>query len=531
VACAGSNWIEEAPAVKLHKAPAARRAKPTPVPAAAPAIPLRAAATPYSPPPKLGIDKSIGFKATAWALAVGLPVSWLCRWAIAGILYLGRAIYDAGTPGRSSWLWIEITSVIAGLFAYLLICRIQTGEAAESAAGLAGRHSSDVKADAPWPFGRLALVLWGTFFFLNLSAHTPGWIEESDRRERHDAAVEEAEMLEPLVVGNNAEADRALELYEGVLRENPRHNGALMGRTRIVNIFIEEADRLYQDGNMPQAEMIYQRLSETGNHAQLVETMRGRHYRLLIINANTDWSQDIEIGDRFVEIVADGPIKIGSTDGESLNFMSKGSSNLDAEVTSIRIRSLNDTCEARVYIANRTIPVQTGDTLHLRKTRKTFFNTIRSANMRITIATIGSGNQSPTTWRNQTAPPARAIPALDPGQPIRNTGTFVARYRARISSRDKFTSKGRDLTKVENIKLQDFLQQDRYNFHTRGMHDRGDESDGIGRQRGYKAIASHLGKSLADPAQNLYLRNILDSEPLFEITIFQNLISVRLIER
>jgi hypothetical protein len=134
---------------------------------------------------------------------------------------------------------------------------------------------------------------------------------------------------------------------------------------------------------------------------------------------------------------------------------------------------------------------------------------VRGTPGKVAIAARAKGPQAATTPRSA----RREVPLL--------------RYRARISRRDHFNSKGRDLTRIPNIKLQDFLQQDRYNFARLGYRDSGDEEV----DRAYQSLAPLFLKPLTNDTPADCFKAVLNGEPLLEISIYQDSIGVRLLQR
>jgi hypothetical protein len=104
-------------------------------------------------------------------------------------------------------------------------------------------------------------------------------------------------------------------------------------------------------------------------------------------------------------------------------------------------------------------------------------------------------------------------------------------YRAVISGRDKQNTNGRDLTKVNDIKLQDFLQQDRFNFHQGSIRDRDDQGDLIGNHQGYKALRPLFLNPLTPETSPKCLQAVFEGEPLLEVTLYEEAIDVRVIRR
>jgi hypothetical protein len=103
----------------------------------------------------------------------------------------------------------------------------------------------------------------------------------------------------------------------------------------------------------------------------------------------------------------------------------------------------------------------------------------------------------------------------------------VTSYRARISKRDHFNSKGDNLARIPNIKLQDFLQQDRYNLYRKNLRDPDDEFS----NRDYGQLAGMFENDLTADTSPACFEAVLHGEPLLEVLIYRNAIRVRLLAR
>jgi hypothetical protein len=126
--------------------------------------------------------------------------------------------------------------------------------------------------------------------------------------------------------------------------------------------------------------------------------------------------------------------------------------------------------------------------------------------------------------RAELSPPPRAEPvAAAPAV----TEQPLTRYRARISKRDHFNSKGDDLGRIPNIKLQDFLQQDRYNLYRKNLRDPEDEFS----DRDYGQLAALFENDLTADTSPACFQAVLQGEPLLEVFIYRNAIRVRLLAR
>jgi len=540
--------IASAPTPLAIKAPVAaspwRGAPAVPPPVHAPYLPAHAVAAALAPTPVLPPKANrAGVWGTMRGMFFGMIVGWIVRWVVAGVLYLGRFFHDIGTPGSSSGLWIEETSVIVGLLASGLTLFVHLFKVTSETASSLGLSPSALRARAPWVFMKFALLLWGIFTVFLLANHSQEWRHVGAMNEHHVAMIAEAKRLENSNGLISLSGKNALDLYVAILRENPSQSEATLGRDRILQQMLANARQLYSERRLADAEQVYQLLLAKGCNAGWVNNERATLYQIHKLYAFLNWSAPIEIGNNYIEIVSDGPFEVGAGNGDrSIPVTGSGTQDFMVDVPTIRFRSREGQRSITLYLANLPDPRAPESANQLQNPLSNLYGKTRRAGGKVTI---GNGSprlatppqvstNRPSLQQNSNAPPApiRSSPYSSANvAPQDRFGTRLASYRALISNKDKRNSTGRDLTQVPDIKLQDFLQQDRFNYYHGLNRDRDDQGDAVGSQQGYKALRPLFLNPLTPDTSPDCLQAVFYGEPLLEITLYQNATGVRLIHR
>jgi hypothetical protein len=521
---------------------AAAGAGPAGMPVAAAAVPA-----PVVPPgkhmPRLWLD--VALIGTAIGLLIGSPLGWLARWLVAGILHVFRFLKDIGAPVKSSSLWIEKTSVIIGL----LVCGVAVWVAISARAdSTASRHrltTSRIHASTPIFWRAFPLIAWLSVACFLLLNYAPNWREQALaelRQSPPQTLVANPESSPKLpsptrdLAAKDGKPDTNTFTYQTVPSETREHQ-----RERLLNKAIQYCEQ----GCLPAAEEQFQKLFAAGFNDTQTQKERDNRYYVTPVAITDQWSSKIRIDEKFVEIVADGPFEIANADLTSSGaFDFKGRKQLDLGIRDVRFRSITRGRHVTIYIggSSRT-PFFTEPFGHLRARKKPVIITIIRPGGAASAVTSPPGPLLPgdatstssadestrSAIRKEESRPTGMITTLPAAQPTSSSQTRMAPmlcYRARISRRDQLNSKGRDLTGIPAIKLQDFLQQDRYNILRRGAIDPDDESPA----KNYEWLAAEFLNPLTSDTSPKCLQAVLEGEPLLEVTLFPEAVGVRLIQ-
>jgi hypothetical protein len=487
---------------------------------------------PLAPPPVAAlppvfVSASDRFTAGLYAFGFaifGLILGFLARWAVAGVLYLFRALGDMGHPWRSPGMWVEKSSVICGILVCILTIFLGTNDHFGNLARKIGYSHRSLAARVPGLYWGLPLVFSLLVLGFVLSRYLPQWRASEATEQRLASLVSQGMSLESEDYLVSPPGGNAAEIYRKVLEENALHRGAHEGCQRIRERLLVLARSNSSQGNLADAEAVFQQWIANGYDETWMKNERGKLYRVEEVVASGKWSDRVDIGERICEIVSDGPFEMANADiSSSKNLDFRGRRMLDVGVQVVRFRCLDRDRTLTLYIAYAPEDDQIRNPINLFPNRKA-----RTSPIAVTIGTNGQRTSEKSTRVEATRQMevAPALPAHPIAVPAPKEVSPINRYRARISRRDRVNSKGQDLTQIPNIRLQDFLQQDCYNFCRKNIRDDDDQLS----YRNYDQLSPLFGNPLSADTSPACFKAVLDGEPLLEVSIYQNVIRVRLIQ-
>jgi hypothetical protein len=509
--------------------PGAPASPPTLGTAKAAPTPARHAAAPLHVKPGFG-EWVVGLLAIAASSVIGLIIGFVARWISAALLYVFRFISNFGSAWEDSALWVDKTSVWLGIIVCLGVfafgCIMYFSHLIE--------ENGYKTEKSPIFFYVLPGMAGVVLVALVLSQYIPVWRAVEADEASYQTKLTEARKLEAQGKFLSPPGANAMDCYRAILKEWPRGRGAHEGIERVWSVYSDRAAQLAGSRRFVDAEAVYQAMLVAGCSENQVNRLRSTQYRMVAIAPNGKWSDPIDIGEDHAEIVSSGPFEVSDIDQRDIRIIkSDGTRESKVGHQSVCFRLSGSSQPLVLYVPPSSGHAPAINPFGLFSNRKP-----RNAPIKVTIRSTlngqiqrneadplaGGGHVSLSLPRAQPLSPPKALP-LD--TETERVGDWLVRYRTRISANDHYTSKGKLLDSIKDIKLQDILQQDRFNYWKGKNRDRDDQADAIG----YSALVPHFIKPLADQASHSCMNDVMNGSPLLEVIIYPANIQVRLLAR